>query len=332
MRAVAKAGSSVVGRPLMAVAAAVVTAIVWVSVRANSGSPCSSSSVSSGTGQVGSFFDSRVRSREAGGPSGCAATAESNSGWTARFAERPADTWATARPAAATAWRSCPHICRTSTAHVVSRRVGVLRISLATTGSSALTISICQAVASHSDVVGRLVGTGRFVASRNASSARMSASVPAGGDASTDLHEAVEEPAGARARRGPIDLVLARLHVARLHRGDHAAGVEQDVDQPAGPVEAPPHPVVGPPGALVEGAEVVELDAGELLLGGAPCQVQLGARVVLDLDEVDALLDVGADRQDRTLGDVQVEEAQCDPVRILAEVRQVGARRARPAP
>src|SRR4029078_9566962 len=95
--------------------------------------------------------------------------------------------------------------------------------------------------------------------------------------------------------------------------GQDAARIEQNVNQPSGAVQPPPHPVPRPPGALVERGEVVKLHGPELvhaveLLAGRDGlfswrQERSGVRT--DLDELDRLVDVGVGQMQRALSDYE---------------------------
>ena len=95
-------------------------------------------------------------------------------------------------------------------------------------------------------------------------------------------------------------------------------GGQQHLDELLGAVEPPAQPVVGPPGVAVEGAEVVQLDAGDQLLAQRA-----------DLHQLDGLLgDVG----DAGEGDVQHLEAEHVAQDVVRRRRPSGTSRSTSAP
>ena len=95
------------------------------------------------------------------------------------------------------------------------------------------------------------------------------------------------------------------VHPRTVRAGeDHAdpARIQQQVHQPAGAVQPAPHPVVGTPGPLEKGAEMVQLHAGELALGRAAAEVEQRPGVRAELDQLDRLLHADVDRQHGAVG------------------------------
>ncbi len=100
--------------------------------------------------------------------------------------------------------------------------------------------------------------------------------------------------------------LTVRPLIVILDDGQDPARVEQDVHQPAAAVQPPPHPVVGPPGTLVERREVVQVHAAEFAGGVLRRQGRPG--VGADLDELHRLVDPGIGGLQGTLSDHEVEQ------------------------
>ena len=186
-------------------------------------------------------------------------------------------------------------ILRTSTAHLLSRVVGLTRISRDDRELGDRDAFLERRGHPHREVRqarrhrdARVLEVGQLVEHRLVGRSQTGDSVA----------DATKEP-----------LPLPWRWTVGLRKDLDSMRIEQDVHQPARTVETAPHPVVRPPGRLVEGAEVMELHArelvgGELVLG---CECTAGVRT--HLDDVEVLFHCSLGRQHRPHDHVELEQA-----------------------
>ena len=124
-------------------------------------------------------------------------------------------------------------------------------------------------------------------------------------------------------RRVPLGGILATASSRRI-----GPRIEQDVDEPRRAVQPAPHPVVRPPGSLVERREVREPEPGELLLGRRARGVELAPRLRVEPHEEECLVVIARRRHERLVDHLEVEQ----PAEPRSSVPRRRPRRAPRAP